>query len=129
MKKRPICSRRARRGFTVVEIVVAVLVLSIGVLGLATTMGVVTKLVAGGRAGELGGSFAMRRMELLRTTACTSQSTGADTLYRGGSWSAINSWSFTSGGANLWRVKLINKHRAGVGTRSDTVETSVQCLF
>ncbi len=40
---------RNRRGFTIVEILVAVIVLSIGVLALAGTLGTITRMMSNGQ--------------------------------------------------------------------------------
>lgn len=55
------------RGFTIVEVVVAMLILTVGLLGLASTAAMVTRMIGeGGRSSE-SASIAVQRMEILRS--------------------------------------------------------------
>lgn len=62
--------RRARRGFTIVEVMVAVLVMSVGILGLAGASAVVTRLLDRGDQQTAAAMTAQRRFERLRATRC-----------------------------------------------------------
>jgi prepilin-type N-terminal cleavage/methylation domain-containing protein len=59
-----------RRGFTLVELVVAIVILSIGILGLASTAAVVTKQMASGGRQTVAASVAQSRFELFRSYDC-----------------------------------------------------------
>lgn len=122
-----------REGFTIVEVIVAIVVFGIGVLALASTSAVVIRMVNRGENTELASSFAAERMELLRRTGCTSQVAGADTLYdgaAGGSWVARNNWSFTAGANNTWRVSVVSNYKTGRGQiRTETSGTTLSCNF
>jgi len=63
---------RSTRGFTIVEALVAVLILTVGLLGLVTTSGVVTRMIGQGRQATLAAAFASERLEVLRAQACPS---------------------------------------------------------
>jgi len=59
-----------RRGFTLVEVMVAIVILSIGVLGLAATAGVVVRQMTGAVHQSVAATVAYSRMERIRTGNC-----------------------------------------------------------
>jgi prepilin-type N-terminal cleavage/methylation domain-containing protein len=65
--RRPV---RARAGFTVVEIIVAMVVLSIGVLGLAATAAVVQRQMASGERQSAAAAIAQSRFDQLTSVNC-----------------------------------------------------------
>jgi prepilin-type N-terminal cleavage/methylation domain-containing protein len=60
----------ARSGFTLVEMMVAVMILSIGLLGLAGTAAVVTRQVGGGANQNAAAQVVQSRYEMFRSTPC-----------------------------------------------------------
>ncbi|MFN2400180.1 MAG: prepilin-type N-terminal cleavage/methylation domain-containing protein [Gemmatimonadaceae bacterium] len=62
--------RRSRRGFTIVELIVAIMILSIGVLGLASTAAVVAGMMGGGAMRTMAANVAQSRFEALRSVSC-----------------------------------------------------------
>jgi prepilin-type N-terminal cleavage/methylation domain-containing protein len=120
----------SRRGFTVVEVLVAMMIMTIAVLALASSSGLVAKMMTRGHNAEMATSFSMRRMEDLRWTGCTVRANGADTLFRGGSnWAAVNSWVWSDGGNNTWRVKMTTTYRSGGLTGTNVSESSIRCVI
>jgi type IV pilus assembly protein PilV len=81
---------RARRGFTLVELMVSVVILSVGLLGLAGTAAAVVRLTAGGAKQTIASSVAAARLEYLNARRCTGRASGTATT-RGIS----ESWSVT----------------------------------
>ena len=74
--------RAARRGFTLVELVVAIILLSIGIIGLASTAGYVTRQMAGSSVQTIAASVAQNRVDSLTSIGCsrlTSGTTGSAT--------------------------------------------------
>jgi type IV pilus modification protein PilV len=59
-----------RRGFTLVEVMVAIVILSIGILGLAATAGVVVRQMTGAVHESVASTVAYSRMEKIRTSNC-----------------------------------------------------------
>jgi prepilin-type N-terminal cleavage/methylation domain-containing protein len=131
MKNRTEQRDRVRAGFTVVEVVIAMMILSVAVLALASTSGAVSKMMVRGHNAEIAAGFGAKRMDQLRLTGCASQAAGADTLFRGGpNWAAVNSWSFTPAGANnVWRIRVATTYRSALTTATDISETSISCEF
>jgi prepilin-type N-terminal cleavage/methylation domain-containing protein len=123
-------SSKKRRGFTIVEVVVAMMILTVAVLALASTSGLVSKMMMRGHNAEMASAFAMRRMDLLRMTGCTARANGADTLKRGtAAWAAVNNWTWTDGGSSLYRIKIVTSYRSGALTGTNTSESSISCVF
>ena len=86
--------RKTEAGFTIVEVIISIIVLTVGLLGLVTTAALVTRMITRGQRSAEAATFAARRMERLRPRACipSQRTAGSDTLSRGGTWRAINSW-------------------------------------
>ena len=61
----------ARRGFTLVEVIVAIVVLSIGVLGLAGTASYVTMQMYGAREQTIAANMATKVIDSLAARRCT----------------------------------------------------------
>lgn len=120
-----------RTGFTLVEVIVAIVVFGIGVLALASTSGVVVRMMTGGERAEIGTGFGADRLERLRLTGCTSQVAGVDTLFRGaGNWAAINTWAFTNAGNSTWRIAVSSRYKTTKGqTRTEILGTTISCRF
>jgi len=121
---------KGERGFTIVEILIAVIVLTIGLLGLVSTAALTTRMIARGQRSAIAAMFATQRMEQLRPAACidAQRVAGSDTLFRGSTWVAINNWSFVDEGSQYYRmlVVTISKVRANQ-LRVDTLEAGVPC--
>lgn len=121
---------KGQRGFTLIEVLIAVVVLTVGLLGLVTTAALVTRMIGRGQRSAVAATFAARRMERLRPAACidAQRLDGADTLYRGPSWVAINKWQFSDAGSDTYRLRLVTTYKTAQNrTRADTVETAIPC--
>jgi prepilin-type N-terminal cleavage/methylation domain-containing protein len=59
-----------RRGFTIVEVIVAIMILAIGVLGLAATSGVVTRQLGRGNLQTIASTVAQSRFDSLASVPC-----------------------------------------------------------
>ena len=109
------------RGFALVELVVAVLVLTVGVLALAGTAAAVSRMVAWGQ--RLGGSAgaAQARLEALRSGGCGSLADGRDSV---GPYQLR--WTVVTAGS-LRTVALTVSYPNGRGDRSDRFEADAWC--
>jgi prepilin-type N-terminal cleavage/methylation domain-containing protein len=123
-----------RAGFTIVELLIAVMVLSVGLLALLGSSTLSSKTIGKSRRVDFASTHAGRRLELLRASACTSQTAGADTLFRGASVEAINAWSFVDAGNSTFRIYLTTTYLVSTQTngilKQDVLKTStaVSCL-
>jgi prepilin-type N-terminal cleavage/methylation domain-containing protein len=119
-----------RRGFTIIEIMIAIVVLTVGVLGMVTTAALVTRMIARGQRSAAASAFAARRVERMRIAACidVQRTNGQDTLYRGSQWVAINRWTFSDLGNLNYRLKNVSTYRTVKNrVRSDSTETTISC--
>jgi type IV pilus modification protein PilV len=72
-------SGEPRDGFTIVEVMVAIVVLSIGILGLAATAGVVVRQMTGAVHQSVAANVAYSRMERIRTGNCVAMKDSSGT--------------------------------------------------
>lgn len=70
----------ARRGFTLLEVTVAALVLLSGLAGVAAATAAALRALAESRLEEDAATIAGRRIEMLRGTPCTERRGGVDTV-------------------------------------------------
>ena len=68
-----------RGGFTIIEVIVAILILSIGVLALAGTAAVVTKQMASGTRQTVASTIAQARFDSLASVQCANLAAGGAT--------------------------------------------------
>jgi prepilin-type N-terminal cleavage/methylation domain-containing protein len=126
---------RNERGFTIVEVIIAILVLTMGILALGGTSALVTRMIARANRAALAASFASERMELLRTSGCIARVNGSDTLYRGSTWVSINTWKWgtvpiaaANGTNSAYSLLVVSVFKGGRNRlRTDTLETEVLC--
>ncbi len=118
------------KGFTIIEIMIAIIVLTVGVLGMVTTAALVTRMIARGQRSAQASAFASRRLERMRVAACVDPQrvNGSDTLYRGTTWVALNNWTFTNAGEQNYRLKIVSIYKTEKNkTRRDSSETTISC--
>ena len=124
-------SKRNERGFTIAEVLVAVVMLTIGVMALVGSSAAVTRMVGRGRHDTVAGQLAMARVERLRqiaastATPCTSPlwKTDSATVGRIG-----ERWVISAGvSPNAPTVRIIVSYPVARGIKVDTVTTSILC--
>ena len=123
--------RRDQSGFTIIEILIAIVVLVVGLLSLVMTAAMVSRMLGRANRAQVAATFATQRMEKMRPAACiTAQRVGGtDTLSRGGQWIAINDWSYIDLGSSAYRLRVITTwETARNRSRVDTLEMGVPCL-
>lgn len=127
------------RGFTIVEILVAVMILSVGVIALVGSSAAVTRMVGRGKASTITAQVASRRFEWLRAlamataTPCTHssfQSSATPVTYpnepalRGIS----ETWAVATTG-NPRLAKVYVTYQARGGPRVDSMSTLISCYL
>ncbi len=121
---------KQEQGFTLVEVIIAVLVLTVGLLGLVGSAALVTRMIGRGHRSGVQVAFSQRRIEMLRSTACTNQATGTDVLMRGGVPVDSLSWQFVNRGNSTWQVIMTSKYQTDRGKwRSEISETEISCII
>ena len=107
----------SNRGFSLIEVVVAMVILTVGVLALAASAGAISRLSAeGGRSSEAA-TVASSRLERLRATTCANMVSGSATS---GPISEV--WRVTTPSAAPFarEITLVVSYPYGRGTRSAT---------
>lgn len=74
--------RSRGRGFTLVELLVAMLVMTVGIVALASTAGVVTRMMTDGSRRTIAANVAEARFEKMRNLTCASETSGTATTRR-----------------------------------------------
>lgn len=113
---------QARGGFTIVELLVALMIFAVGMLGLAATAGSVTRMMGGAKRQVIAATVAQTRLERLRSSPCASIAGGSDTT-RG----IASTWtvSAVTRGMNITETVRFQTSR-GV-TRTRTYTTTIAC--
>ena len=110
-------------GFTIVEVVVAILILTVGLLALAHTAGAVTRMVGQGQRFTYASNLANERFEILRSQRCPSMSAGSESR---GSYSLT--WAVTATGGGGGNEVIVNvTSPTGRGNRTDIFRTVIPC--
>jgi prepilin-type N-terminal cleavage/methylation domain-containing protein len=118
------------QGFTVVEVIIAIIVLTIGLLGLVASSALVTRMIARGQRSAVQTVFATRRLEMARATACTNQGGGTEVLLRAGVAVDSLTWRFVNRGNSTWQIIIRSKYQTDRGRwRTDSTETEVSCII
>lgn len=116
-------------GFTIVEVVVAIVILSIGVIALVGSSALVTRMVGQGRRTTQASQVATQRLETLRrqafatTPPCTSLAGG--TAARPGRMS--ESWTVVANGSTRI-LRVIVTYPRTTGMVTDTLTTTIRCV-
>ena len=132
---------KARSGFTIVELIVAILILTVGLLAMLGSSAFDSRSLMRERNIDLAAIFAMRRLEALRIDACRNHTNGNEVLMRGADTLATNTWTFAAApGATGYRITLVNWYlkapayssnsaaaRRNETHRSDTYESGISC--
>ena len=123
--------KRKQSGFSIIEIIIAIMVLTVGLLALVTTAALVTRMIARGQRSAVASMFASQRAEQLRPAACipAQRVNGSDTLWRGTNWVAYNTWTFVDEGNLYYRIRVATVYKTIKNQmRVDTLEMGVSCL-
>lgn len=117
---------RGRTGFTIVELLFTLVILSAGLLALHGSSALTLRLVGGGWTRTLAASVAQQRLEQLRAAACTGASSGSDET-RGIRERWTVSPHSTAVGIELTVEYLVRVQRGATSERSATFRALVPC--
>lgn len=119
---------QSTRGFTLAEVLVAIMILSVGVLAIAASSGSVYRMLGYGKLSTEAAHVASTRLELLRRMAnstaprCTSLANGTDTAMTG----ITETW--TVSGTGLSRtVLVVVATPTGHGPAHDSISAVLDC--
>lgn len=122
--------KRSSSGFTLVEVLMAIVVLTIGLLALVSTAGMTTRMIGLGKVDTHAAGAAARRMEILRLSAygtiprCTAPefATGGPVNSEG----ITESWLVLPAGS-LRHLRVTVTYRTSRGSRTASLDTAVEC--
>ena len=123
--------KRGTAGFTLVEVLVAVVVLGIGIIAMAGTSGMVTRMIGRGKMATRAGQAATRKVEELRLAAySTSPHCTAGTFVSGGPVVAngvTTSWVVPVNGKVRSVAVTVSFKTTRGGTHTDVLNTQIEC--
>jgi prepilin-type N-terminal cleavage/methylation domain-containing protein len=121
---------RSDSGFTLVEVLVAIVVLSVGVLAMAGSTAMVTRMIGRGKVETRVAQAASRRVEGLRMAALsTTPRCTAGAFASGGPVTAnglTESWTVPAAG-KVRSVQVNIIYRTVRGPRTATIQTRIDC--
>ena len=128
MKNRPSMSTprlRARRGVTLVELLVAMTILSVGLLAIVGVSGSISRSLGESRSDNVAAVYAQSRFEKLAGTACTSLTlnTWLTATFR----NVTEKYRVVDGGNNTRLVTDTVKWTTREGTRRQAFSTLLPC--
>ncbi|HWE41785.1 MAG TPA: prepilin-type N-terminal cleavage/methylation domain-containing protein [Gemmatimonadaceae bacterium] len=112
----------SRAGFTLVELLVAMMVFAVGMLGLAATASSVTRMMGGAKRQTIAATVAQSRLEKLRSSPCASITSGTETV-RG----ITNTWTVTAVARGVIIKDSVSFPSSRNTTRSKVYRTSFSC--
>lgn len=117
-------------GFTLIEVMIAVVMLSVGVVALAGSAGLVTRMIGRGKMETRAAQAASRRIEALRLVAySTTPRCTAGGFASGGPVTADNvteTWVVAVAGS-LATAQVTVTHATAQGTHTDVLSTRIEC--
>lgn len=120
--------RRSTGGFTLAEVLVAIVILSVGVLAIAASSGSVYRMLGNGKLSTEAAHMASTRLEVLRrqanstTPRCTALVSGTDTVSPG----MVESWT-VSGSGRSRAVVVVVATPSGHGPVHDSILSVLDC--
>ena len=116
-------------GFTLIEVLVALVVFALGVLGLAAETAALTRLLARARRAARVTAAATTRLERLRAGACVVRQDGTETLSRGSATLATLEWTWSGAGDSSYRVRVVAYPgpQAGLRARPESLSAVLAC--
>jgi len=112
---------RPRRGFTVIEMIIAIIVMAIGVMGLAGTARYVAMQMGNGRSQTIAATFATKVADSLSARRCSSIVGGTQTK-RG----VTITWTVADSTKTKWVTESV-QYKTKSGAKTVNYLTVIQC--
>jgi prepilin-type N-terminal cleavage/methylation domain-containing protein len=114
--------RRARRGFTLIEMIIAIVVMSVGILGLAGTASYVATQMGGGKAQTVAATMAMKVADSLAARRCSAIVSGSQTENR-----VTVTWTVADSSRTKWVTESVEYRLKRGATKTFNYTTVIQC--
>lgn len=122
--------RQDRSGFTLVEVLIAVVMLGVGVVAMASSSAMVTRMIGRGKMETRAAQAGARRLETLRLAAySTTPRCTAAGFASGGPLTAdgvTENWT-VAGAGTLRTITVAVAHGTVRGIHNDTLRSMVEC--
>ena len=116
---------RSRGGFTIIEVVVAIVVFTVGILGLVSTAATVTRMVGRSQQYSMSASLAQQRVEILLAGGCANMASGSSTS---GAYAIAWTVASTNGGLGRSISITVTYPTSRYGNRTDTFTSAASCV-
>jgi prepilin-type N-terminal cleavage/methylation domain-containing protein len=119
-----------KSGFTIVEVLVAIMILTTGLLAVAAGSGSIYRMLGSGRRSSSAAAVAQNRLEQIRrdasrtTPRCTAIASGTASQPGG----ITETWTVTGSGTSRTLQEIVVAPTSRGGTTRDTVFGIVECL-
>ena len=126
-------TRGTRGGFTIIEVLIAVVVLGAGVLALASSSAAVSRIIGRGRTATISAQVAAEQLERLRSYAAATNPKCGSTRFTNSAGVEQRqgvglSWNVGDPAADVRHVEVYVTYRVPPGrTRTDTLRTRILC--
>ncbi len=123
--------RRNRSGFTIIEVLIAIIMLTVGVLALASSSGSITRMMHFAQAKTDASALAQSALDSMRyeanatTPRCTNLVSGTVGSHKQGFTASAEVTTSASG--NLRDIVVIVNYRVGPQAKTDIVSSSLFC--
>lgn len=130
-RRRP--ASHGERGFTVVEVMVAIMILTTGIFALAGASAIVTRTIGGAKWQTTASEVARQRMEWLRMLAASTPGALCTSLSFTSSAAPVTTqgiqeeWEVPPNGI-LRTVRVITSYRPAGRARVDTLSSRISCF-
>jgi Tfp pilus assembly protein PilE len=117
-------------GLTIVEVLVAVVLLTVGLLALVGSSAQVSRMIGRGRHATVAAMLAAGRIERLRGVAGSTSPPCTGLEWRSGSAvesGVMESWQILDPAGAVRRLQLIVRYRTPAGLTTDTIVAAVLC--
>jgi Tfp pilus assembly protein PilV len=113
-----------------VEVLVAIVILSVGLIALAGSSAMVTRMIGRGKTETRVAQAASQRLEVLRTAAYSTTPRCTAAAFASGGPVTVNgrteSWTVSVGG-RVRTVQVSVTYRTAGGPRTSTLQTRIEC--
>lgn len=120
--------KAGREGFTIVEVLIAMIMLTMGILAMASTTGGITRMMSNGQRKTRSFAVATSVVETLRNQAklsCAGMVGGTGSYPVG----ITSTWTVSSSGSTntSHTIRVINAYRVGPKALGDTLYATIYC--
>ena len=123
--------KRSTAGFTLVEVLIAVMILGVGVVALAGSSAMVTRMISRGQMATRASQVASQRLESLRLLAHSTDPKCTSGQFANGT--ATNplglqeSWTIVANGSSRTITSTVTYNTGRGRTHSDALTTIIEC--